>query len=240
MIIKSSIGQYGRHVHFPVVDSLTCRRPIPSSVSQLVSQATSICISARNESFFYTAHTALSSLLHSTKNLISLEFYCEPITYGFDTLALIGANLIPACPRSLKTLCITLPGGQPDYTGPEKLLGALSSPPPDLNHPISDYKLEFIHLSVHVSPQVASRPTQLALNLAQRLPDLRHVALVAPRRNVQRKVSLFELIGPREESRNEQESSHHNEHWRVLREPCVDAACIESQTPNGIRLEALP
>ncbi|CAE7112182.1 unnamed protein product [Rhizoctonia solani] len=118
-IVKSSIAQHARHIHFPATDALTCRRPINSSVLQLVSQATSICISANASSFFYTARTPLSSLLRSAKKLLKLELYCEPIAYRLDTLALIGNNIIPTCPESLRALYITIPGGQPDYTGPD-------------------------------------------------------------------------------------------------------------------------
>ncbi|CUA66583.1 hypothetical protein RSOLAG22IIIB_00023 [Rhizoctonia solani] len=152
--------------------------------------------------------------------------------YRLDTLALIGKNLIPICPKSLKTLAITMPGGQPDYTGPHKLLGALSSLCTGTDQPLSS--LEFIHLSVHLSPQITSCPEQLALGIAQRLPALRHVSLVSDPQRLQtaQKLSLYELIETRGDEGNSRRDATS---WRVLRDAYTDNAC--SDPGDGIRLK---
>ncbi|KAH7339887.1 hypothetical protein B0J17DRAFT_705872 [Rhizoctonia solani] len=159
-----------------------------------------------------------------------------PITYGFDTLTLIGKNLIPTCPKSLKSLSITIPGGQPDYAGPDKLLGALSSSCTGIDHPLSG--LEFIHLSVQFSPQIASSSERLALGIARRFPALRHVSLVPmPKQpKAQRRLSVFKLIGSKGESQSGAQFRRNATSWRVLRDACTDS---EGSTSGRIELEEL-
>lgn len=197
LIVASPLLQYARHIHFPTVDALTCRRPLAAPVLRLVSQATSIRIAAAKSSFFFRARTPLYCLLRCASVLRALEVYCEPVSRGVDTLDLI-ADLIPACPRSLKVLYITMPGGEPTYSGAETLFDAIA---PE-RHPKTDHslpELEVIGLSVHLIPLLSSRPEQLALGIARRLPALQSVTFVAPSKNPRREISLLELVGPRVE-----------------------------------------
>ncbi|CAE6360620.1 unnamed protein product [Rhizoctonia solani] len=78
-VVVSPLFHHVRHVHLPAVDVLTCRRPIPPAVLKLVSQATSMRITATNPSFFLTARTLMSRLLHSAKVLDKLEFMSQVI-----------------------------------------------------------------------------------------------------------------------------------------------------------------
>ncbi|KAB5591252.1 hypothetical protein CTheo_5294 [Ceratobasidium theobromae] len=196
LVVASPLLQFIRHIHFPTIDALTCRRPVAAPVLKLVAQATSLRIAAANSTFFLTARTPLSCLLRSAKTLTSLDLHCEPISRDVNTLTLI-ADLVPACPRSLKALYITMPGGQPESSGVEALLNALRLPhPEDQVLP----ELEILGLSVHLAPLFTSQPEQLALRIAHRLASLRRVTLVAPGRNPRRCTSLLELVGSREES----------------------------------------
>ncbi|CAE6444874.1 unnamed protein product [Rhizoctonia solani] len=197
-IIVSPLFHYVRHIHLPAVDVLTCRRPIPSPVLKLVSQATSMRITATNPTFFLTARTLMSRLLHSATALDRLELYCEPISQQIDSLSII-ANLIPACPKSLNALYFAMPGGQPEASGVQTLLNALLSTNQEIDHTLP--KLETIGLSVHLIPILASQPEQLALAMACRLPALRRVTLITPGKNPRREIPVLELVGPKDGSR---------------------------------------
>ncbi|CUA69967.1 hypothetical protein RSOLAG22IIIB_14168 [Rhizoctonia solani] len=140
----------------------------------------------------------MSRLLGSAKTLGKLELYSEPISRQLDTLSLI-ASLIPACPKSLKALYFTMPGGQPEASGVQAVLNALLSTNPEFDHHLP--KLETIGLSVHLIPILASRPEQLALAMARRLPALRCVTFVAPGKNPRREIPVLELVGPKDASR---------------------------------------
>ncbi|CAE6432499.1 unnamed protein product [Rhizoctonia solani] len=197
-IVASPLFHHIRHIHLPVVDVLTCRRPIPSSVLKLVSQATSMRITATNPSFFLTARTLMSRLLNSAKALDTLELYCEPISQQLDSLSIL-ANLIPACPKTLRALYFAMPGGQPEASGVETLLDALLSTNKEVDHNLP--KLETIGISAHLAPLLASRPEHLALAIACRLPALRRVTFVAPGKNPRREIQVLELVGPKDGSR---------------------------------------
>ncbi|KAJ1304858.1 hypothetical protein OPQ81_005992 [Rhizoctonia solani] len=232
-IVSSQLFRYVRHIHLPAVDVLTCRRPIPPPVRKLVSQATSMRITATNPSFFLTARTLMSRLLHSAKALDTLELYCEPISQQLDSLSII-ANLIPACPKSLKALYFAMPGGQPEASGVEALLNALLSTNPVIDHTLP--KLETIGLSVHLIPLLASRPEQLALAIAHRLPALRCVAFIAPGKNPRREIPVLELVGPKDESRMH-DFRRNTMVWEFRRSE--DLICADFRGKNVMNLERL-
>ncbi|CAE6374814.1 unnamed protein product [Rhizoctonia solani] len=197
-IVSSPFFRYVRHIHLPAVDVLTCRRPVPFPVLKLVSQATSMRITATNPSFFLTGRTLMSRLLHSAKSLDTLELYSDPISAQLDSLSVI-ANLIPACPKSLKALYFAMPGGQPEASGVQTLLNALLSTNPGIDHTLPE--LETIGLSVHLIPLLASCPEQLALAMARRLPALHRVIFIAPGKNPRREIPVLELVGSKDGSR---------------------------------------
>lgn len=181
----------------------------------LVAQARSIRIAAASPTFFLTARTALSRLLASAAMIDTLELYSEHIMQTVDTASLI-AGLVPALPVSLTCLRITLPGGQPDYTGVEvcvqltsipafihrdvqqTLLKALSLPHSGVHQALPELKI--ICLSMHLAPFYCQKPEKLAIAIARRIPSLEHMTIVAPGRNRRREANVWDLIGPRDGS----------------------------------------
>ncbi|CAE7112176.1 unnamed protein product [Rhizoctonia solani] len=232
-IVASPLFRYIRHIHIPAVDVLTCRRPIPPPVLKLVSRATSMRITATNPTFFLTARTLMSRLLRSAKDLEKLELYCEPISQQLDSLTLI-ANLIPACPKSLKALYFSMPGGQPEASGVQTLLNALLSTNPEFDNPLPE--LETIGLSAHLIPILSSRPEQLALAIACRLPVLRHVAFIAPGKNPRREIPVLELVGPKDGSRVHDFKSDAMT-WEFQRSQ--DGVCADVRGKDVVHLEGL-
>ncbi|EUC66977.1 F-box-like domain protein, putative [Rhizoctonia solani AG-3 Rhs1AP] len=232
-VVVSPLFHHVRHVHLPAVDVLTCRRPIPPAVLKLVSQATSMRITATNPSFFLTARTLMSRLLHSAKVLDKLELYSCPILPQLDTLSLIG-SLISVCPKSLKALYFTMPGGQPEAPGVQTLLNALSSTNTEFNHTLPE--LETLGLSVHLIPMLAARPDQLALAIACRLPTLRRVTFIAPRKNPRREIPVLELIGPKDGSRV-YDFKRDAMSWEVQRSQ--DGVCADFRGKDAMHLEGV-
>ncbi|KAF8597508.1 hypothetical protein BDV93DRAFT_610371 [Ceratobasidium sp. AG-I] len=196
-IVESALLKHARHLNFPAIDTLTSRRPLISPLRILVAQAKSIRIAATNRTFFLTAQTALSRLLEHAAVADTLELYCEHIKEYVDTASLL-ASLVPALPSSLACLRITLPGGQPDPTGVETLLKALSPIHPGMPQALPG--LRTICLSMHLPPFYSKKPEKLAIAIARRIPSLEHMTIVAPGRNQRKEANVWDLIGPRDGS----------------------------------------
>ncbi|CAE7129503.1 unnamed protein product [Rhizoctonia solani] len=173
------------HVHFPVINILTCRRPLGPHIMKLIRQAQSLKVASSEPVFYTDLNRHLGCLLDPRTRLDRLEIYGEAYLPHVDSLGVL-ADFVPRLPKAIRTLTATLPGGRPSIAGIGSFFSQIS---PDLeeDHPLP--QLEHLHLSMQLPLQVALSPAELALPLARRLPNLELIA-ITPHKGSQSAVPL--------------------------------------------------
>ncbi|EUC58231.1 F-box-like domain protein [Rhizoctonia solani AG-3 Rhs1AP] len=184
-LVRSKLLVHVSHVHFPVINILTCRRPLGPHIMKLIRQAQSLKVASSDLAFYTDLNRHLGCLLDSRAYLDRLEIYGEVNLPHVDGMSVL-ADFVPHIPKMIRTLSMTLPGGRPSIAGIESFCSQIS-PESSEDHPLP--KLEHLYLSMHLPLQVVLSPVQLASPLAQRLPSLELIA-IAPHKGSQSAVPL--------------------------------------------------
>ncbi|KAF8597912.1 hypothetical protein BDV93DRAFT_527094 [Ceratobasidium sp. AG-I] len=191
-LVRSRFLRHVRHVHFPAINILTCRRPLGTHIEKLVRQAHSLKFASSEPAFYTDVRRHLSGLLGSVENLQALEVYCGEANLPHVDSTAVLADFVEILPRTLETLSVTLPGGRPSFAGIEALCARISS---EGGGESSIANLKNLYLSMQLPLQVALAPAELALPLARRLQKLDLVAIAAPNRSVHTGMMIWELGG---------------------------------------------
>ncbi|CAE6460053.1 hypothetical protein ACGC1H_007299 [Rhizoctonia solani] len=184
-LVRSKLLVHVSHVHFPVINILTCRRPLGPHIMKLVRQAQSLKVASSDPAFYTDLNRYLGCLLDPRTCLDRLEIYGEVNLPHVDSMSVL-ADFVPHLPKMIRTLTMTLPGGRPSIAGIESFFGQISPESRD-DHPLP--RLEHLYLSMQLPLQVALSPAELALPLARRLPSLELIA-IAPHKGSQSAVPL--------------------------------------------------
>ncbi|KAJ1304268.1 hypothetical protein OPQ81_005428 [Rhizoctonia solani] len=184
-LVRSKLFTHVCHVHFPVINILTSRRPLGPHIMKLVRQAQSLKVASSDPAFYMDLSRYLGSLLDPGTSLDRLEVYGEVNLPHVDSMSVL-ANFVPHLPKTIHTLAVTLPGGRSSIAGIESFFAHIS-PESWEDHPLP--RLEHLYISMQLPLQLAFSPTELALPLARRLPSLELIA-IAPNKGSQSAIPL--------------------------------------------------